>query len=303
VVGEHVDVRERVASQLHRLERHLRERADGGAEGLRPLHPDPPAALEPDQLRPRAVRVQRDRPDRPVHSRGGGRDHPGAGAVGEQRQRVAVLAVEEAREEVGPDHQRMAGAARLDLAAGHRHRPEPAGAGGADVERARAASADQLRDQRCRVRGDLVRAGGGHQHQIELGGSDAGALERSPPGAGGEIAEALAGLGPRPFAGAGALDDPLGLDAEQPRDLLVADAALGHGHRHGRQHRRALGLGPRRSALVVLRGRRRLLCRAHCRAESTKRLARTAGGRGQGPSARAPWASGKRPQAPRKRSE
>jgi hypothetical protein len=123
----------------------------------------------------------------PPGGEGGRRDHGSAGAVGEQRRRIAIGDVEEARQKVRAHHERMLGATRLDLPAGHQQGRQPARAGRPDVHRARAVGAQEPRYQRGRVRRDLIGGRGGDEHDVEVGALDAGALERGTSGLGGEL--------------------------------------------------------------------------------------------------------------------
>ena len=81
-------------------------------------------------------------------------------------------------------------AARLDLRRADRQRRQEARAGGVDVDRAGAGGAQLVRDQRRGVRHQLVAGERGDDHEVELGGGDAGALERLAAGGGGDVGQA-----------------------------------------------------------------------------------------------------------------
>lgn len=83
----------------------LRRRGHLGPERFLSFHPDAIAAAEADQLRAGVVGAQHDWPDAAGH-RLGARGRGGTGAVGEQR-RGARSDVDEARQEVGADHERV----------------------------------------------------------------------------------------------------------------------------------------------------------------------------------------------------
>ena len=70
------------------------------------------------------------------------------------------------------------GAAGVDHRGAGRQRGDEARAGGADVKSAGAGGAERLGDQRCGVGHDLVGRAGRDQHQVHVGGVDAGLLQR-----------------------------------------------------------------------------------------------------------------------------
>ena len=67
-------------------------------------------AAQPDQLRAGVIGTQHDRTDPPGRRVGGGHDSR-TGAVGEQRDRVAVVEIEKARQEIGAHDQHVLRAA------------------------------------------------------------------------------------------------------------------------------------------------------------------------------------------------
>ncbi len=69
---------------------------------------------------------------------------------------------------------------------------------------------------------------GGEQQQIDVGGSDAGGIDAAAGGFVAQIAGGLVGQGVPAFQDAGALDDPVGIEAELLMQMLVRDDAVRH---------------------------------------------------------------------------
>ncbi len=222
VVDEQVDVRERLAGELERLQRDRAERVDGGPEGVLAAHPDDPLGLaEDDAVRLTFVAAQDDRVDRA--GGGPGPDHGGAGAVGEQPRGLAVVAVGDARGELGADYECPPCPTALDLGGGERETAEKAGAGGAEVARECASGTDRTGNQRRRVGEDAVGCEGGDEDEVDLGTLDPGGGERPPRGARAELGQRLAGSRDPPLADSGPLLDPGRLDPEALGDRFVGD--------------------------------------------------------------------------------
>ena len=118
-----------------------------------------------------------------------------------------------------------------------RERGQEAGARRADVERARADRAELVRDERRRVRHDLVRGGRGDQHEVDLLGRDPGPPERGRARGRGVGGEPFVRLGDAPRMDPRTADDPLVADADPGGDLGVRD----HGLRQARADRRNRG--------------------------------------------------------------
>ena len=136
-------------------------------------------------------------------------EHDRAGAVAEQHARGAILEVEDAREHLGADDERLARGARADHRVGHREGIHEARAHGLHVERGAAVHAELLLHQAGRGREHHVGRRRGHHDEVDRrrvqpGGKQgaAGRLDR-------EVAGADVRLGEVARADAGALDDPL----------------------------------------------------------------------------------------------
>ena len=107
VVDEEVDVGERDGRGVARLARRLREAADRLLEGLVPVHREQlRLAVGDDQPGVRAVRAEHDRAERAGGA--GASATIGAGAVAEERRRVAVGRVDVAGHDLRADHERSA---------------------------------------------------------------------------------------------------------------------------------------------------------------------------------------------------
>jgi hypothetical protein len=104
---------------------------------------------------------------------------------------------------------------------------QPAGAGRRHVEGDRPVRAHQCLDPARGRRSQFVGGGGGEDEETERGCRETGRGERLPHGFGGEIGGGLIGLRDVSTQYAGALDDPVGVDAGRPGDLVVGQDALG----------------------------------------------------------------------------
>ena len=102
-------------------------------------------------------------------------------------------------------------------------RREEARAGGADIEGAGAGRAERLGDQRRGVGHDLVGRAGRDQHEVDVGGIDAGLLEGGC-GRGGRVRlQPFVRCGDVALADAGAALDPIGRETQPGLDLRRGD--------------------------------------------------------------------------------
>ena len=99
--------------------------------------------------------------------------------------------------------------AGLHLPRGQRQRGEEAAARGAHVERSGPGGAEGTRHQRGGVGQQVVLAHGGHHHEVEVGGVEAGARERVATGRRREVREARLRRRHAPLPDAGAAEDPV----------------------------------------------------------------------------------------------
>ena len=156
--------------------RDLREPLDRLLEGLVAVHRQQAAvAVGDDQPGVAAVGAEHDRPELAGRS---GRADDRAGAVAEQRRRIAVGGVDVARHDLGADHERVARRAAREHRPRGGERGEEAGAGAADVEGAGAIGAERVRDLGRRVGHDRVLAAARDEHEIELARIERGVDER-----------------------------------------------------------------------------------------------------------------------------
>jgi hypothetical protein len=132
----------------------------------------------------------------------------GPGAVAEQHAGRAVVEVQDAREHLGSDHQRLARAAGLDHRVRDGERVHEAAANGLHVESGAAGDAQLVLQDAGRGGEDHVRRGGGDDDQIDILGLDARGLDCMARGLHTEIAGR--DIGGREVAGANARarDDP-----------------------------------------------------------------------------------------------
>ena len=184
------------------------------------------------------MRVQR-RAERAVgaeHDRADARPSPSApsthraGAVAEQRAaRLPVVGVGEAREDLGADHQHAVGAAGLDLAGGELQRGEEAGAGGADVEGAGALGAERVGDHGRGVRDESSGLIVATSTRSTSSGSTPASASARLAANDRQVGQALVvGAARRRVVDAGALHDPLVVDADARGDRRVGDDSVGH---------------------------------------------------------------------------
>ena len=228
MVDEEVDVVEAGAGGVERLAGDVDHQADRVAEDHRAVHADAQVvAAEADEVAPVRVGVQGDRADPGGGVRG--REDDRARAVAEQHRRAAAVAVEVARERVGADDERRAGAARLDHRAAEGEAGEEAGARRAQVDRGGAVDAERARDERRGVGAHLVGAGRPDEDEVDVAGRDAGVAQRGLGGARGEVSQPLAVGQHVAVARAGAALDPGLLDAQAAGDRVVADDGLRDG--------------------------------------------------------------------------
>ena len=139
-----------------------------------------------------------------------GRQHHGAGAVAEQHAGGAISEVEDAREHLGADHQRVAGGAGADHRVGHRQAVDEARTHRLHVERRAAVGDAQLAlHDAGRAGEDHVRRGRGDDDQPDVLTLQAGSLDGVAGCLGGQVARRLIGRGKVTGPDAGALDDPV----------------------------------------------------------------------------------------------
>jgi hypothetical protein len=127
-------------------------------EGLVALHLDQRrVTFDDDQLGAHAaVGPERHRPDPAAAVIPGRRQQRSAGAVCEQRCRLAALGVVDPRHRVRANKQHVCRAAGLDLGSADRKPGQEPHARGAHVERSGSRGAQRVRDQRGGVREQLV---------------------------------------------------------------------------------------------------------------------------------------------------
>ena len=167
VIDEQVDVIQTHARGLGGLQRGQRQAGDRLAKRLVAAHPDQAVIpADPDVIGAGAVGAEDHRADPAAALRG--LQHDRTGAVGEHGRGGAILGIDHPRHQIGADHDRAAGAAGFDLRRPDRQRRQKAGARGVDVEGAGAGRAQRMGDQRRRAGHQLIRRGGGDDHQIDV---------------------------------------------------------------------------------------------------------------------------------------
>ena len=249
VIDEQIDLIERHLGRRRRLLGRLRQPRHRLLERLVPEHLDRRRlARHADRAGTVAVRAEHDRPD---PARLAGRDqHDRTGPVGEHRRRPAISGIGDPRHQVRADDHNAAAATRIDQRCAGRERGHEAGAGGADVEPAGARGADHARDQRRRVRQDLVCGRRRDQHDVDLERVDPCAPQRVGGRGRGVLLEALVRRCDAARADPGAALDPVGRQPEAVLDLGRGDDRPGQVHadrsdrgapESGRRNRSLLG--------------------------------------------------------------
>ena len=180
----------------HGPRRELEDRAAVHAEVVRPVVDGvlrdgiPRAGAGRDEgFGLRAVRAEFKRADA---ARGvGGLQHDGARAVAEQHTRRPVGHVEVLRDHLRADDQDRLVGTRLDELVGRDEAVHEARAADHHRERARVDAAEPVLDLARHRRREVVRAGGGHDHEVHVFGCDARHLQRPSPGLDAEVARGL----------------------------------------------------------------------------------------------------------------
>src|SRR5699024_5078108 len=178
----------------------------GPAEDRLPLLVDVLVVTQEDRVGAFTGRAPHHRADPVVL---GGRDHCGAGAVGEDHTAGTVFPIHPFAELFGTDHQRVAG-----TAGPHRVRRQPqrvakARAGGVDVEGAGGDDAE-LGGHGCGGVGDLVPNGtGGHDYQVDVGRGHPAGGHRLATSRDRHTCHGLLGTAHTPFLDAHTALDPL----------------------------------------------------------------------------------------------
>ena len=187
VRDEQVDVRGLETGLGHRRERGRGEGPGGEAIGLAPLHPDEMLAAPDGLRRRRALCATGRQPDHvgtlrlggeldaePAAGLGRRRQDDRAGPVAEQDAGVPVGVVEEPGEQLGADHEDVAGHPAGDVGLGHGVGVDEAGAGRRDVHREGLGVADRLLDQRRGRRHPVVRGERRQQDDVDVVGLQPG---------------------------------------------------------------------------------------------------------------------------------
>ena len=198
-----------------------------GGDGLRGRRHAAAAGADFEQPGRRAVASEVPREDAgPVV--GGAAEDGGGGAVAEEDGRRPVVGVDDAAEDLGSDDQHVIEVAcGQERRADHEHVDEP-GAPRAEVERA-AAKPEALADECTGVGDRLLRAGGGHDEQVDRVGWDAGVLDGHRAGVDGERRGRVRRRGDVPLPNAGAFDDPRVGGVDALLHLGIRDEFLGNG--------------------------------------------------------------------------
>ena len=161
--------------------------------------------------------------------------HDRAGAVAEEHERRAVVPVEDLREQVATDDERLLGEPRRQHAVRLRDRVHEAGAAGEQVVGGRvSASPSVSASKRGRGREQHVRRDGGADHEIDLRRVRAGLGERLPDGRESDVAERLVLRREPPLADSGPLEDPLVRGVDVAGQIVVRHHRRRHVASRGR---------------------------------------------------------------------
>ena len=135
--------------------------------------------------------------------------HHGAGAVAEQHTGGAILEIENARKNLGTDHQRLVRGAGANHGVGHRERVDKTTADRLHVKRRAPGSAEFVLQDAGSGWKHHVGCGGRDDDQVDLAGGDAGGLQRMATGLQRQVAAEHAVVGKVAGPDAGALHDPV----------------------------------------------------------------------------------------------
>ena len=199
-----------------RLVHRLAELGDGNLEDLVPRHRDrelgckapgnAAAAVQQILVATVGMQVRREYPRRRTRL-----EYHGAGAIGEQHRGATVAPIGDARQGFRADDQRAPGFPAAHVLVGDRQRVHESRAGSLDTERGPSATAQTLLQQHSAVGKHQVRGRGAEGDEINVGGCDAGGIQRAARGflaevdrrlpVGGDVSAFDSGAGANPLIG------------------------------------------------------------------------------------------------------
>ncbi len=177
------------------------------------------------------------------------RHDAGAGAVAEQHARRSILVVDDARHDVGADHQRVVVSAGRHYLTRRGQRIRECRAGGADIEAPRVRSAELVLEQARRARKQHVGRHRAHDDQANIVGREPSPLDGLGRRFPGQVRSRHAGIDDVAFADAGPLQDPLVGRVDHLFEIRVGQEPRRHIRRQRLDRRRTPAAARRLSKL------------------------------------------------------